>query len=339
MMRRRLDFLKVCSGPMLLLIGLSNGFAQAFDPSGFNHAATIRINGHSCSEVLTSFPVLLRFSTNQPGFCYNQMLSPGAADLRFVWGGTNELNYEIDRWNNAGDSYVWVQLPAFGPAGAEFAAYWGKAGLSKPAYSTNGATWSNGYLGVWHLSQPNAVNSVNGVAGAAHGNVTVAGLVGSAQYFNTNTFNTWLDLGNLRTTNLTIEAWTQRANTGEYTNYNTDNVVFRKSGSFQWYQWNVDWNLQLDVTGATTYKFQYNGILDLPLPAWTYGVVSYDSSSGTGRGYLNAVSRYTSTKGANVPVQNNNTCTIGYNSGGAGSYYGNIDEVRLSRVVRSDDWQ
>ena len=47
---------------MLLLIGLLNDSAQAFDPSGFNHAATIRINGHSGSEVLTSFPVLLKFS-------------------------------------------------------------------------------------------------------------------------------------------------------------------------------------------------------------------------------------------------------------------------------------
>ena len=310
----------------------------SFDAAGFKCIANIRINGHSGTEVLSNFPVLLQFNTNLPGFSYSQFLSPEAADLRFVFGETNELNYEFDTWNPSGDSYVWVQIPGFGSADTLITAYWGRSGMAKPAYTTNGATWSNGYLGVWHLGQPNAINSVSGAAGTAHGNNTIAGFIGGAQYFNTNTFNNYLEVGNLRATNLTIEAWTRRANTTEYAASNIDDVVFRKSGSFQWYQWNVDWNLQLDIYGGSTYKFQHNGILDLPLPNWTYAVVSYDSVAGTGRGYINAVNRYTDVKGPNTPAQNNNVCTIGYNSGGSGSYYGSIDEVRLSGVVRSDDW-
>ena len=328
---------------MLLLGGLGwlSAGAQVrppFDASGFSYSANLRLDGYTAAGVLTNFPVLVQFNTNLDGFSYSQVRSPGAADLRFVSGGTNELNYEVDAWNPAGDSYVWVQVPAVSSGGTLITAYWGQAGLAKPAYATNGATWSNGYLGVWHLNQPNAVNSVSGVTGTAHGNTTSTGVIGSAQYFNTNTFNTYLDLGNLRATNLTIEAWTLRANTSEYTNYNVDDVVFRKSGSFQWYQWNVDWNLQLDIYGSATFSFQHNGIFDLPLPAWSYAVVSYDSGTGTGRGYLNGVTRYTDVKGLNVPAQNNNGCTLGYNSGGSGSYYGTIDEVRLSAVVRSEDW-
>lgn len=326
---------------LLLALGLLGAGAQVappFEASGFNQIANIRITGYSGAEVLSNFPVLIKLSTNLTGFSYSQFLSPGASDLRFVSSGTNELNYEVDTWNPAGDSYVWVQVPRLTGGETLLAAYWGKAGLAKPAYCTNGSTWSNGYLGVWHLSQSNAVNSVSGAAGTAHGNTTSAGCIGSAQYFSTNTFNHYLDLGNLRATNLTIEAWTLHANTGDYGAPNVDDVVFQKAASFRWYQWNVDWNLQLDIYGSSTYNFQHGGIYDLALPAWSYEVVSYDSTSGTGRGYMNSVIKYTDVKGANVPVQNNNVCTIGYNSGGSGSYYGSIDEVRLSKVVRSDNW-
>ncbi len=310
----------------------------SFDATGFRCAANIRINGHSGTEVLSNFPVLLQFNTNLPASAIASSFRPKQGISGLCLEETNELNYELDTWNPSGDSYVWVQIPGFSSVDTVITAYWGKPGMVRPAYTTNGATWSNGYLGVWHLSQPNSINSVGGAPGIAHGNTTVAGFIGGAQYFNTNTFNNYLEVGNLRATNLTIEAWTRRANTTEYGASNIDDVVFRKSGSFQWYQWNVDWNLQLDIYGGSTYKFQHNGILDLPLPNWTYAVVSYDSATGTGRGYINAVNRYTDVKGPNTPAQNNNVCTIGYNSGGSGSYYGSIDEVRLSGVVRSDDW-
>lgn len=332
---------KLTSLVILFALGLRPASGQAnppFDSSVFGNMANIQFNGYTGAEVLTNFPVLIKLGTNIPGFEYDQFLSPASADLRFVSDGTNELNYEIDTWNPGGESYVWVQMPALNGSGTQISAYWGKAGLTPPDYTTNGATWSNGYLGVWHLNQPNAINSANGFIGTAHGNTTTAGLFGAAQYFNTNTFNTYLELGNLHATNLTIEAWTLHANPGDYGGANVDDVVFRKAGSFQWYQWNVDWNLQLDVYGSSTFNFQQSGIFDLTLPAWSYEVVSYDSASGTGRGYMNGVLKYSIVKGANMLAQNNNVCTIGYNSGGSGSYYGSIDEVRLSNVTRSDQW-
>ena len=325
----------------LAALALMTATVQAggnLDTSGFGYRAEIRITGYTQAETLTNFPVLVTLGTNIAGFAYSQFASGTGGDLRFASDTGEELNYEMDTWNSAGISYVWVQVPALSGSGTMISAYWGRAGLTPPSYTTNGATWSNGYLGVWHLNQPNAVNSVSGHVGTAHGNTTTAGCIGSGQYFSTNSYNTYLSLGNLRATNLTIEAWTLHANPGDYGGANVDDVVFWKSGSFKWYQWNVDWNLQLDIVGATTYSFQHNGITDLPLPSWTSLAVSYDSTTGTGRGYLSGMNRYSDVKGANVPYQNNNVCTLGYNSGGAGSYYGSIDEVRLSNVVRSDNW-
>lgn len=323
----------------VVLCAVGSQASGPFDSSGFGSMANLQFSKYTESEVLSNFPVLIRLGTNLAGFAYDQFLSPGGADLRFVSDGTNELNYEIDTWNPEGDSYVWVQLPALSGSGTLISAYWGKAGLDKPAYTTNGATWSNGYLGVWHMNEPNAVNSANGFAGTAHGNTTIDGIFGNGQFFSTNAFNNYIDLGNLKATNLTIEAWTRRANNAEVGGGNVDDVVFRKNGSFRWYQWNIDYNLNLDITHSSgTYSFTQGGIFDLPLPSWSYQVVSYDSTTGNGRGYMNAVSRFSTSKGANVPVQNNNVCTIGYASGGAGSYYGSIDEVRLSSVARSENW-
>ncbi|MEM7392502.1 MAG: choice-of-anchor D domain-containing protein, partial [Verrucomicrobiota bacterium] len=105
---------------------------------------------------LNDFPVLLQLSTNILGFRYDQFSSPDdGADLRVInpFDGL-PLNYEIDSWDTNGTSYVWVQVPAFAQDQC-IRLTWGSAALvgnPAPLYSTNGATWSNNYQGVWHLS-------------------------------------------------------------------------------------------------------------------------------------------------------------------------------------------
>ena len=55
------------------------------------------------------------------------------------------LNYEIEQWNPAGNSYVWVQVPRFTNNCSVLAQWGGFTGSTAPAYTTNGATWSNGF--------------------------------------------------------------------------------------------------------------------------------------------------------------------------------------------------
>ena len=53
----------------------------------------------------------------------------------------------------AGFSYVWVRLPVLSRASSLFA-HWGNAELAYfPACATNGAMWSEGFIGVWHLAE------------------------------------------------------------------------------------------------------------------------------------------------------------------------------------------
>jgi len=120
----------------------------ALDPSKFSSSVKITFSGYSQGEALTNFPVLVRLSTNIPGFSYNQFASSGGADLQFT-ASTNlqALPYEIEQWNPAGESLVWVQVPLIVGPNDYITAYWGNPALAKPAASnTNGIVWKESFL-------------------------------------------------------------------------------------------------------------------------------------------------------------------------------------------------
>jgi len=63
------------------------------------------------------------------------------------------LSFEVERWDTYGPSYVWAQNPAFHQR-CEVLATWGDPAAVEPVASrTNGATWSEGFLSVWHLGE------------------------------------------------------------------------------------------------------------------------------------------------------------------------------------------
>lgn len=100
---------------------------------------------------LTNFPALVKLSADITGFDYAQFADPGAADLRFVNRADGaELVYEVEQWNPAGTSFIWVRIPALSQ-GTIVDAYWGNAFVSTPAYVGDGSVWQSSYLGVWHL--------------------------------------------------------------------------------------------------------------------------------------------------------------------------------------------
>jgi hypothetical protein len=108
-----MTFVKSKPGCVLLAaLGFAVSAHGAFDPSGYTSTARFLVSGYEQPETLTNFPVLIKLSTNLPGFRYTQIRSAQAADLRFVDAGTNELNSEVELWNTNGASFVWVQVPS-----------------------------------------------------------------------------------------------------------------------------------------------------------------------------------------------------------------------------------
>ncbi len=173
----------------------------------------ITFTNYTRTEPLTNFPVLISLGTNIPGFDYADFLSPDGGDLRVLSAdGSTELNYEIDEWNPGGLSRVWVQVPVFTNYAALLARWGDPAALDAPAYAGDGSTWSNGFIGVWHLRENNGAHfdsspnlSTSRVAQVtAQG--TAAGIVGAADGFNgTGDYVSLPDMGtNAR---VTVEGW------------------------------------------------------------------------------------------------------------------------------------
>jgi Concanavalin A-like lectin/glucanases superfamily/Domain of unknown function (DUF2341) len=151
----------------------------------------IFFSGYNGAETLTGFPVLVKLSTNLPGFSYRQFASPGGGDLRFTdAGGQVLIPHEIDEWNTNGTSSIWVNVPAIQPQPSTnnfIWAYWGNpAATNPPTYSTNGAVWP-GYDLVWHLKEggfPFADSTLQYPALTGTGPASTAGEIGRGCAFN-----------------------------------------------------------------------------------------------------------------------------------------------------------
>ena len=147
----------------------------------------ITFAGYDKAETLANFPALVKLNEALSGFLYAQFASTNGWDLLFEDADDEvELNYEVEEWDTNGESYVWVQVPEL-TNGTYIWAYWGDpANAASPApCTTNGATWSDEYAGVWHMTEQNAIDSTTngntGVAGGSAGvSVLTGGQIGSA---------------------------------------------------------------------------------------------------------------------------------------------------------------
>lgn len=126
---------------------------SALNTKSYDYRLKIPFSGYTESGTLTNFPALIILDTGISAFDYGQFDSTNGYDLRFTDSTRQtELNYEIEEWDTSGSSYVWVQVPTL-TSNTYIFAYWGNAPSAQQAYTTNGATWTEGYLGVYHLAE------------------------------------------------------------------------------------------------------------------------------------------------------------------------------------------
>jgi len=128
----------------------------------WSESMQITITGYDKAETLTNFPLLIKLSSSIENFGYGQFASENGYDLRFTDSGREEeLNYEIEKWDTSGTSYIWVQVPALS-SNTYIWAFWGNTNqTTQQAYTTNGSTWSEGYVGVYHFTEEGSVTTYN----------------------------------------------------------------------------------------------------------------------------------------------------------------------------------
>ena len=148
---------------------------------GVVHQKDIQILGGTLSGPLSNFPVMVKLTSERVD--YGQFQSDGS-DLRFYQGAT-QLAHEIESFDTAGDSFVWVKVPTV-TAGGKFTMKWGDT-VGSPLDPTG--VWSNGYIGVYHMNETAGSTIYDSTAGATNGalvgtpTVDATGAINGGMYF------------------------------------------------------------------------------------------------------------------------------------------------------------
>ncbi len=324
-------------------------------PSFFAHSFNVSFAGYKGGETLTDFPALVRLSSATDGFSYSDFALPNGGDLRFFDANGNLLSHEIEKWNPAGESTVWVKVPKLNVATVIKVAY----GCDAPPANDPKDVWSNGYVGVWHmgdatLPMKDSVNEGTSLTESPAGATLPGqpGLAGNAVAFDQLSSHQ----GCLQTTDqryktsgrtdFTVEFWSYQ-DSFEPTNPPYSSTYMQETGSTAiWRVYGVK-STQYGSNGKTTVTVnKATGGTENPSTGnsyplrggWTYQNFRASDTprfyQGLNRNPIIASGSYSITNDtANTTLYIGNT-----SSGGTGAFPGMIDEVRISSVARSDDW-
>lgn len=312
-------------------VSFTAAFAALPQPQGteFDYGAKFTVSGYAAGKpALSGFPVLVRIQNGSPsGFSYDQLRSKATgADIAFVDMSGNGLPFEIDTWDPAGTSLIWVKLPSM-QNGTEFVMCWGSDSAGKAVCNDNPFA---GYYGVWHMNEANAKDSgANHLDGTANGSVTIVDAkLGSGTSFPSNAkIETTNTLNSAFSSAISFETWACPAVVNE------ERALFGKEAL-----------ATFKVKGGTTWfttpgKKDFNGV-NQPLAANTwYHIVLTFVPSQSAKVYVDGVLAKTQADDKNGFNDLTKSCPVVFGSNQWNQYYkGVLDECRLLTTELSADW-
>ena len=329
--------------------------ADSINPADYAKSFDITFPGYTGATALTDFPVLVRLSAARNGFDYNTCAANGA-DLRFSDSAGNLIPHEIDTWNPSGESLVWVKVTSL-TSSTKITAHYGYTGEGSLPAVTAADVWDSGYIGVWHLGQSSTPmnDSTSGGANLTASNATnigfeATGIVGNAVQFGLNDSVS----GRLQTTqascmlqgesSFTLECWSYQ---DVYDNgtFDREVVLIQELGRDPWktafrlYEAKSSSGSKgrtvLQFNGSAAY---FNGNVNKPQRAvWNHQAWRYSSDVG-GALFMNGRRDCNLSAQGAVPSDTSPLLFLGNCQDNNLAYPGKMDEVRISTVVRTDDW-
>ncbi|MFO0804707.1 MAG: DUF2341 domain-containing protein [Gemmataceae bacterium] len=282
------------------------------------------------SATVENFPLLVRLHKDFFDFAQAR---PGGADLRFATAKGDPLAYQIEDWDpKAGTASVWVRVPKItGNSRQELKLYWGKADAKTESSGKAVFSESNGYLSVWHMGAE-VKDEVGTLESKDTGTTVVPGVIGTARRFpgqkgvfggdkipnyptgaDSHSTEVWF---RAEKPNGTVIAWGNEQAQGK--------VVM---------QYRSPPHVQMDCyfSGGNV-----SGKGALPRGEWVHVVHTYEK--GNSRLYVNGALDGTNTTGGSpLNLRSPARLWIGgwYHNY---TFIGDVDEVRVSKVVRPPEW-
>ncbi len=320
---------------LVAIVALSVG-AVSCQGAGWEHSASFYIlttpEGADLPETarVEGFPLLFRL--DKDWFDFRQAKTDGA-DVRFFTPHGTPLAFQIEHWDPVvGSAAIWIRIPTIkGNSHQEIRMRWGQPDAQSESNGAAVFNHSNGYLSVWHLgTEPK--DEVSSLAPENFGTTATAGMIGQGQHFAGgkgvccgNQIET-LPLGNRahstqawfrpETANGRVLGWGNEKAQGKVI------MQYRSPPHVQMECYFSDANVE--------------GQLLTPMPEWVHAVHTY--RRGESLLYINGLlAGEGNPRATPLAIERPAKMWIGgwYDNY---DFVGDIDEVRISNVVRSADW-
>lgn len=119
--------------------------------TSWKYRRKITFDNSAQAENLANFPVLVRLDSTRIDYANTQN---SGQDIRFADSdGTTLLNYEIEKWDETGSSYVWVKVPQIDASSSTDYIYIYYGNTSATDGQSVTSVWDVNYKAVWHLKE------------------------------------------------------------------------------------------------------------------------------------------------------------------------------------------
>lgn len=307
----------------------------------------VNFNNTASSTNLTNFTVMLKL--NSSNIDYSKTQNSGQ-DLRFTDADGTALNYQIERWDETGNSIVWVKVPQIDAASASdyIWMYYDNASASAGQSASN--TWDSSFKAVYHMNTDPTTASAgagcdggtkeicdstsNANNGDSAGSMTSGDLIAGVDGYgmNMNGTSAYFDIpdsNSLDVTEYTLSAWVKSNTTQGY------ETVLCKEQTYCFQNGDTQLSASIDVNGTWTEQLAATGTA---VPAtWQYVTATFDTTNNLIKIYVNGTLVVSGSATDNL-LATTYHLFIGVSSAGSEYQHGALDEVRIAGTPRSADW-
>jgi len=285
-------------------------------------------------------------------FAFSQAQDSGQG-IRFAKANGAHLAYQIERWDRGNQlAEIWVRVDTvYGYNGSQyFTMYWGNPSVGSASNGNVVFDTANGFVGVWHLNEGsgNAVDaSVNSLTGTTHSGVgySKSGGIGTSDSMD-GTNNGYFDMGtsanyNMNTNKrLTVSAW---VNHGNATMGAWEGIAGRWNwaGGTTWREFDLfggsgTLGFCISTDGSDGTKTTVSANTSVTNGTWNYITGALDGTNMII--YQNGASQNSAAKTDVYYASAANMIVGSMGVASSQNWNGKIDEVRLEKVARTNDW-
>lgn len=315
------------------------GPAAAVDFSAWLHSADFRLNttstGAAIAGEVADFPVLIRL--DGASFPFAEAKGDGG-DIRFSDPGGRELPLEIERWDAAAKrAEIWVKVPLIKPGTDTgfIRMHWGNVAAVPVSDGKAVFDTGRGFAGVWHLGGIGARNAAGSTGdGEEIRTSKLEALIAEGTAFIGGNLGIVLSAGPALNPNIAItaSAWIH-ADSWKGGNHR----ILQSGASEAGYALFQDNDSLVWLMGGPA----GSQVIKAPLPdpgAWHHVAATYDGA--VSRLYVDGKPAASGRPTGDILAPSEALCLGCRAAQGKphNSFEGLLDEITLSRVVRSEDW-